>query len=440
MARLIDTYTNSTVVRTAVPLTLLLCCPPFVMLLWHTNINLNGSYAELVRWMAEVGPLTAIWSVWKPLFFGTPQAWAIIGIFSALQLILMRVLPGKSYEGPLSPMGNTPVYKDNGVAAYLISLGLFFGLSYGAGLFSASIVYDHLGGILGALNIFALGFCLLLYFKGRFFPSSTDSGTSGNPVFDYYWGTELYPRILGWDVKMFTNCRFGMIGWSVSVLSFAAAQHARDGFLDPGIAVSAGLQAIYLLKFFIWEAGYMRSMDIIVDRAGFYICWGCLVWVPSLYTTHTLFIVNHTGAVGWPMAFLIFAVGLAAIYINWQADRQRQLVRATQGNCTIWGKKPELMRAKYLTDTGEERESLLLLSGWWGVSRHFHYIPELTAALMWCIPGGVSHLMPYTYFLFLTVLLTHRSIRDDIKCRTKYVKYWDEYCKKVPYKILPGIF
>ena len=33
----------------------------------------------------------------------------------------------------------------------------------------------------------------------------------------------------------------------------------------------------------MWEIGYMRSIDIIVDRAGFEIQWGCLVWVPSLY-------------------------------------------------------------------------------------------------------------------------------------------------------------
>ena len=43
---------------------------------------------------------------------------------------------------------------------------------YGAGplhLFSPTIVYDHFGEILGALNIFSLAFCLMLYLKGRFY-------------------------------------------------------------------------------------------------------------------------------------------------------------------------------------------------------------------------------------------------------------------------------
>lgn len=27
--------------------------------------------------------------------------------------------------------------------------------------------------------------------------------------------------------------------------------------------------------------------------AGFYICWGCLVWVPSIYTSPGMYLVNH---------------------------------------------------------------------------------------------------------------------------------------------------
>lgn len=30
----------------------------------------------------------------------------------------------------------------------------------------------------------------------------------------------------------------------------------------------------------MWETGYLSTIDIMHDRAGYYICWGCLVWVP----------------------------------------------------------------------------------------------------------------------------------------------------------------
>jgi 7-dehydrocholesterol reductase len=126
--------------------------------------------------------------------------------------------------------------------------------------------------------------------------------------------------------------------------------------------------------------------------------------------------------------------------MNFYADRQRQLVRATKGNCLIFGKAPLLIEAEYTTETGEINTSLLLCSGYWGIARHFHYIPELLGALCWTAPALLESPIPYLYFIFLTALLTDRANRDDIKCQKKYGKYWTEYCKEVPYKMIPFIY
>ena len=83
--------------------------------------------------------------------------------------------------------------------------------------------------------------------------------------------------------------------------------------------------------------------------------------------------------------------------------------------------------AKYRTEKDEEKTSLLLVSGWWGVSRHFHYLPEIAAAFFWTSPAGFTHFMPYFYVVFLTFLLLDRSYRDDKRCEKKYGKYWLEY-------------
>lgn len=118
------------------------------------------------------------------------------------------------------------------------------------------------------MNVFALVFCALLVLKAKVAPSSSDSGLSGNIVFDYYWGGELYPRVFGWDVKVFTNCRYGMTGWALLCTSFACAQYERTGTVSNAMMVSAALQVIYLAKFHIWERGYMFTIDIHTDRAG----------------------------------------------------------------------------------------------------------------------------------------------------------------------------
>ena len=42
----------------------------------------------------------------------------------------------------------------------------------------------------------------------------------------------------------------------------------------------------------------MRTLDIILDRAGYMICWGCLVFVPGFYASPTLYLVKNGGEVG----------------------------------------------------------------------------------------------------------------------------------------------
>ena len=182
-------------------------------------------------------------------------------------------------------------------------------------------------------------------------------------------------------------------------------------------------------------------MDIQHDRAGYYICWGCMVWVPSVYTMHTLFLVKNPQHLSVPITIIYLLAGVLSVWTNYDADRQRQEFRATGGKVKIWGHKPIFITAKYKTTDGAERTSTLLADGWWGISRHFHYIPEITASIFWCAPGAFNPAVvaPWFYPFYLTLLLLDRGWRDDKRCGDKYGKYWDEYCTKVPYKILPGV-
>lgn len=421
------------------PLFLMTVCPPTAMLLWYTMTHLDGSLLQLFQTIYHEGLWTLLKQVWGPVFFGSKTAWVMLAIFSVTQLLFMRFLPGEKYLGPITPQGNIPIYKANGVSAFAATLLCWFLACYTFELFSPTIIYDHFGELLGSLNLFSLIFCLILMLKGMFLPSSSDRLITGNPLFDYYWGIELYPRIAGFDVKMFTNCRFGLMGWALIILSFAAKQQQLYGLSDAMI-VAVALQLMYIGKFFLWETGYLSSLDIMHDHAGFYICWGCLVWVPAVYTSSTLFLVNHPIHLGSLWATLIFAAGAFCITANYLADRQRQKVRSTLGNCTVWGREPTLIHAHYQTEKGESKQNILLASGWWGISRHFHYVPEILGALFWTLPALFTHFLPYFYVIFLTILLIDRAVRDDLRCNKKYGPFWNRYCAKVPYKIIPYVY
>ena len=136
--------------------------------------------------------------------------------------------------------------------------------------YNFGIMYDLFEPSLAFLNLFGLVFCLFLMFKGLYFPSTRDSGSSGSWVRDYLWGTELYPRVFGLDLKRFINCRFAMTFWQLAGFSFCYRSYVLNGkVIDWGLFFSALSVYLYLVKFYFWEMGYMRSIDIIVDRAGF---------------------------------------------------------------------------------------------------------------------------------------------------------------------------
>ncbi|VEU39255.1 unnamed protein product [Pseudo-nitzschia multistriata] len=370
--------------------------------------------------------------------------------FMGVALVLERFLPGKIECGPETLTGHIPKYVDNAVLHCVIYTALFYlGSNIGYGdLYDFGIIYDLFPGSVAFLNLFGLAFCVFLTLKGIYFPSTQDSGSSGSLFKDFVWGTELYPRVFGLDLKRFVNCRFSMTFWQLAGLSFCYRSYTLHGHtMDWGLFFSALSQYLYLFKFFLWEMGYMRSIDIIVDRAGFEIQWGCLVWVPAVYTLHSRFLVQYPSGLSFAAAAGLFILSMTGVVLNYMADRERDVFRATNGEALVWGKKPSFIKATYTTidrKTGEssQKTSLLLASGFWGVARHFQYFFELTAAWSWCLLANPlqNGVLVLSYAAFLTYLLIDRAERDSKKCHLKYGKYYEEYCLLVPYKILPGVY
>lgn len=429
------------------PLALMTTTPCFSIIYFHVCTQMDGDFFAFAQVCIRDGLISTLQKIWPDPW--DSHVWTMILSFLSFQLFLMKVVPGKRMEGTVTARGNVPVYTANGTACYWITLLTLLLLAQWD-LFDPASVYDNYGKILASMNVFAWCFCTMLLIKGYVAPSTSDSGTTGSLILDFFWGMELYPRIAGWDVKMFTNCRAGMMFWAVAIVSFCYKNmQLHQGQLQLGLAVSVGLQLIYISKFYHWEMGYMRSMDIQHDRAGYYICWGCLVWVPSVYTSQAFYLTAHAPTLSIPLGMAIFLAGLLCIWINYDSDRQRYIFRNSGGQCKIWGRIPRKIVATYTindNDTtnpataGKPRQSLLLVDGWWKLSRHFHYVPEILASFFWSVSAlDTGFVGPYFYTIYLTILLTDRAFRDDDRCRKKYGEYWEEYCRLVPFKILPGV-
>lgn len=414
------------------PIALMVSTPILSILFWIACTYDHGSITELVR--NGVGGVAE--HVPKP----SMTAAAIIAGWFAVQWALLQFLPGKRFLGPVTLAGVQPEYKLNGILAWAITHVGLFGVAWPLGWLDPGKLFDHYGALLMTLTIAAFAFCAFLYWKGLKYPTSPDTVYTGTLPFDFFQGIDLHPRLLGVNLKQLINCRVSMMGWSVVFCSFLIRQYEDTGHVSTSIAASTAVLVLYLFKFFWWESGYFTSLDIMHDRFGYYICWGVLVWVPAVYCLPALWLVTHPIAWHPLVALGMVLFGALSIWINYDADAQRQRVRATGGKTTIWGKPPETLRATYRTADGQTRENLLLVSGWWGVARHFHYVPELMLAAAWSMPAGFDHFIPWFYWLFLFILLMDRSVRDEKRCAAKYGDSWKAYMARVRWRVLPGVF
>jgi len=415
----------------------MLSTPPFIYTVWMTVIYYEGSLMLFARDVLSTPS--------KFIELIPSHSWRIDGVllgWIASQLALLAFVPGAKFHGPPSEHGTRPEYILNGIPCYVISIAAYLIGCFGLKLYSPGWIFDNFGHILTSLQIYAPILVLGLFIKAYLSPSTKDCVPTGNPILDFYWGIELYPTVpfTNLSFKQLINCRHGMMGWQILILSFMLKQWEVEGRVSNSMWISFVIQTVYIFKFFFWENGYFTSIDIMHDKFGYYICWGCCVFIAGTYTLVSFYLVNHPHDYPLACAAAILGLGLFSVWANFDADNQRLKFRAANGKIEIWGRPASYITANYTTTDGKKRQSLLLTSGWWGVARHFNYIWELTLAFCWTAPAGLSHGLPYFYFVFLCILLSDRASRDDDRCSKKYGKDYQKYVEQVPYKMIPFVY
>lgn len=417
---------------------IVLLCPTLVIFVWITLEHHQGAL------------LSAIAALWEHGFFGFVEKYAPVATWDAalgygawllFQIVLFAYLPGPLSIGQLTPAGHLLKYTTNGLLAWVVTHVSAVALVV-AGVLDPALLAKQWPGVMIAANVCGFLLTLFSYIKAYMFPThALDRKFSGSYIYDFYMGIELNPRVgkLG-DFKLFTNGRPGIVAWTLIDLSFTAWQYQLHGYVTSSMIVVDILHAFYVVDFFINEDWYLRTIDIAHDHFGFYLAWGSLVWLPAIYTLQTQYLARYPVHLPPVVAAAFLITGLSGYAIFRSVNYQKDIVRRSDGNCMIWGRPAEYVRCTFKTKDGKTHESLLLTSGWWGVARQANYLGDLILSYSMCAVCGYKNILPWTYAVFMTILLVHRINRNEMRSRGKYGRDWDVYCQKVRWKLIPGVF
>jgi protein-S-isoprenylcysteine O-methyltransferase Ste14 len=359
-----------------------------------------------------------------------PTARAVLtyGIWIIFQALLQIVVPGRRAHGRELEGGKRLEYRMNGLVSFVVTLGLFWVLIL-TGVVDPLTVFRSIGSLISVAIIFAYAFSVFLYLYGRF--SASGQAPTRSDVHNFFMGYSLNPRIGRFDLKLFFEARPSLIGWIILSLLYAVVQYKSAGAVSTPMILVCLFQFLYVLDYFIHEEAILSTMDIVHDHFGFMLCFGDSVWVPFTYSVQAYYLIHRVISLPpWAVAVLIlvFAAGYCIFRItNLQKHRFRQ-----DPSRPIWGKTPEYIPTA--------QGSRLLVSGFWGWSRHFNYVGDILMAAAWSLPCLFGSLLPYFYPLYFSILLVHRERRDFHRCRRKYGESWEQYCSRVRWRILPGIY
>jgi len=377
--------------------------------------------------------LSAIASSWST------EVFAIYALWWYGLALLSLTLPGATGKGIVLRDGSQLTYPLNGLASLAVvtaaAVGVQLYAPYGITL---SWLFDHYAQVITAAIAFSTGLSAWLYAysfrteNGRE-PLLAEGGNSGIPVYDFFIGRELNPRAFSGliDLKYFCELRPGLFLWFLFNLSAVAKQYETQGSVDASLWIIALFQGYYVVDSVLNESAILSTMDITTDGFGFMLAFGDLAWVPGVYTLQARYLATRPQNASLAWNAFVIAIALAGMYVFRASNSQKDAWKTDPTS-------PQFAGIKYVeTRTGTR---LLAEGSWWGVARHINYFGDWVMAVSWCLPTGFATPLTYFYPLYFAVLLIHRDMRDGEKCAAKYGKSWEEYCARVPYRIVPYVY
>ncbi|MCB9235158.1 MAG: DUF1295 domain-containing protein [Bacteroidia bacterium] len=356
----------------------------------------------------------------------------VIGFFTPILVYLLifglnALLPGRWVTGYVTRPGTDQKlkYRLNGLLVLFTSVAAWAGLCW-----FEVIAWDWLFEIrwyaLAGAVTFGLIFSLVLVIPA---PPVKKSFLA-----DFYLGRLYNPQLWGGriDAKMWLYL-IGAVMLALNILSFAAHHYLLYGAESSmGIFLATGLLCYFIVDYLTFEEVHLYTYDFFAENVGFKLGWGCIAFYPFFYSVPIWSTVDLP-----PNAPPVWLLALsAAIFLgSWT------LARGANMQKYYFKKDPTRSFLGIPPQTLTDGKRTLLVSGFWGLSRHINYLGEIGMATgIVLATGHADTFWPWLYPLYYIGLLLPRQLDDDKRCAAKYGPLWTEYTQKVKYRIIPGVY
>lgn len=370
------------------------------------------------------------------------RTWLIYWMYYVFECACYALLPGyTAYGKPLTHLGGKQLkYHCSAYASFYATIALMVVL-HATGIFPLYTLLDEFGPLLSVSILSGFLTSFVVYFSAL--ARGAQHRMTGRPIYDFFMGAELNPRILGIDLKMLQEVR---IPWFILFgLSCAAAmrQYQQYGYISGEVLFLVMAHFLYANSCAKGEHLITTTWDMYYEKNGFMLIFWNMSGVPMSYCHCTLYLANHdpsTYAWSKPALAALFTAYLFVYWVwdtcNSQKNSFRMVERGTFVKRSTFPQLPwqELKNPKAIpTRTGDR----ILADGWYGMARKLHYACDVFFALSWALITGFDSPFPWFYPTFFCVMIAHRARRDIRRCRLKYGDAWTEYERQVPYLLVP---
>ncbi|KAI9716524.1 MAG: hypothetical protein M1812_005255 [Candelaria pacifica] len=378
--------------------------------------------------------------------FPTAKAWVIYWTFFIFESMCYLFLPGVWAKGkPLPHEGGKQLpYYCSGVWSFYTTIAVALALHY-TGLFKLYTLLDEFGPLMSVAIISGFMASFVAYFSALH--RGAEHRMSGYPVYDFFMGAELNPRMFGiLDFKMFFEVRIPWYILFLVTLGTAARQYEQFGWVSGEVSFLLMAHFLYANACSKGEELIVPTWDMYHEKLGFMLIFWNLAGVPLSYCHCTLYLANHAPSTyHWnPIALAIFYISYLFVYWIWDTTNgQKNYFRHQErGGAKPRRSFPQLPwqyvenPRTIMTSTGDS----IFVDGWYGYARKIHYTCDMFFALSWGLITGFKSPFPWFYPAFFAIMISHRAYRDIQKCEAKYGEAWQEYKRQVPYLFIPYVY